>query len=355
MRRSGVGASEAPAIVERQIPNVVGLDEAGAPIISGVRIVPVSPYEDAAEVYWRKVPPYIETKEFTNAMMTGIFFESGVVDWYCHDQNVRTHRSRTRRHPKHGWMLATPDRMVIEGGAPVRLLEAKVAMDYRPRKAAPPGLEKEYDEWYSWGDDGDAVPQHYRLQVEQQMEVCEVEEADLAVFFCLRRELKIYRLRKNKSLAERIIDAGENFWHHHVGPRVEPEKRWIEGDSAMDWLQMRYAEYDGDVLGMAPEEAEDWARRYVSARSAESSAKARKEEAKARLCLMIADQIGIRGGWGDATWPLEGRGINYKGLAESLMAGMAPDERAQKLELFTNPKGRTFRCKVKPQPDSPVS
>lgn len=350
MRRSGLGASEISAVVEREIPHVVGIDEAGVAIVSGTRTMPVSPYEDGNEVYWRKVPPFLETADFTTAMMAGTFLETGVIDWYCYDQGVKVHRSRTRRHPRHRWMLATRDRVVMDGGKPVRNVEAKVAMDYRPRKGAPVGLKDEYERWYSWGDDPEAVPQHYRLQIEQQMEATGVHECDLVVFFCLRRELKIYRLRRNPALSASIIDAGHEFWHKYVKRQQEPPKRWIEGDSVMDWLQLRYAEYEDTKLEMATEEVEEWARRYDKARSDESNAKKLKEAAKAELCTRIglAAAAGFAGGWGECTWRTEPGRIAYKELAEDLMVKhVAEGLRPLTLEVFRAPEQRVFGCKVR--------
>lgn len=347
MRRTGVGASEAPALVEREIPRVVGFDEAGVPIVDGTRVVPLSPFEDRNEVYWRKVPPYLETVEFTNAMLAGTFLEKGVIDWYCYDQGVKVHRTVTRRHPKHRWMLATRDRVVMEGGKPVRNVEAKVAMDYRPRKAAPVGLDDEWERWYSWGDDPNAVPQHYRIQVEQQMEVTGVHETDLVVFFCLRRELKIYRLRRNPDLSAHIIDAGHDFWHNHVGPEVEPPKRWLDDDSYMDWLLTQYPDYEDTKLRMGTEEVEEWCRRYDRARKDESNAKSLKEAAKAELCARIGAGLGFAGAWGNCTWKKETGRIDYGALVADLMNGMSPEEQARKLETFRAPEHRVFRCTVR--------
>jgi hypothetical protein len=69
--------------------------------------------------------------------------------------------------------------------------------------------------------------------------------------------------------------------------------------------------------------------------------------------MMIGDHAGIVGTFGECTWKGRAGGIDYKGLAESLMAEhVSAGKRSELIEKFRRKEQRTFLCKLNKPDDS---
>jgi putative phage-type endonuclease len=272
MRRTGIGASEAA-------------------VAAGYH-----PFMSKWDLYNAKV--FGETEPENNAMRAGSYLEPAVARMYADETGEKLHKCRTRRHPKHRWMLATADRQCIQNGKRGKIVEIKV-----------PGRRGDL-----WGYDRDAVPTYVNCQAQQQMAVYNQERVDVAAFFLLPRELAIYQLERNDELIRSLTQINERFWREHVEKQVPPAMDGSNG--ADDYLRRVFGNPDEEIID-APPEAEEHARGYAQALADIRDADARKKLHGNHLRAMIGDHSGMAGYWGKATWkPQRGR-PNWKAIAES--------------------------------------
>jgi putative phage-type endonuclease len=281
VRKSGVGASESAA--------VMGL----------------SPYDSPMSIWMRKVG--LAEVEPNEAMEAGTFLEDGIARWYSHMTGATLHHCKTTlRHPKHKFVLATPDRFIVEGRKRVGLVEIKDVGHVRD----------------DWGEEGtDHVPVHYLVQVAQQLEVTGLPYAKLVAFFHDRRTRpRVYHIERNRELQDGVVDAVGDFWNNNVVPRVAPEIDGSEGSK--EYLKKIYKDHSAEIVN-APFAAEKWAAQYFKAAKDEKAAVESKEEAANFLKAYISANLGIRGAWGTATWKMTaGEGTDWKELAQALMRGL---------------------------------
>jgi putative phage-type endonuclease len=295
-----------------------------------------------------------------NAMRAGNFLEDGVAKMYLRElgEGYRLRRSPTRRHPKHKWMLATIDRMVVANDQAVKLAEIKLpGSRYVWNRAT-----GERD--LTWGFSPDAIPAYVACQAQWQMEVTGHNQCDVVVFFLDSRELAIYPQQRNQSLIDSLMRINERFWHDHVIERVPPA---IDGTAgASSYLKQHYPKNDAAMIP-APPEADAVARAYAKASADESEAKKRKDEAGNQLRATIGAHDGIEDHWGKATWKLDARGkVNYQELAgalrsrvELLAAKAGTPELAtdldQLVEQHRDPAPRVLRVLYKLPLEEPVA
>lgn len=259
-------------------------------------------------------------REEDDVMAAGSLLEDGIAKLYARREGVRVvGRQPTYEHPKHAWALATPDRMVKRGRKNRRIVEIKNAS--RPR---------------DWGADGsDDIPKHYYTQVQWQLEVCQVEEADVAALF-FGRDLRVFHLKRDPELGEMLLGAAENFWTGNVLPRVAPP---LDGsDAADEYLRVTFPRSLSDALEPASAQSIGWAEQYLAADAEIKAATARKREAQQLLEFTIGSSEGIRGPGFKATWKVTAsNGTDWEALARSL--GATPTQ----IALHNRPGYRKFR------------
>ncbi|MBT8453901.1 MAG: YqaJ viral recombinase family protein [Deltaproteobacteria bacterium] len=274
MRRTGIGASEAA-------------------VVAGYH-----PFMTAWDLFNAKV--YGDREPENSAMRAGSYLEPAVARMYvdeCLGSSDKLYKCRTRRHPKHRWMLATCDRQIVREGSRGKIVEIKV-----------PGRRS-----HGWGFDRDAVPAYVAFQAQQQMEVYGQDHCDVAAFFLLNRELAIYELERNDTLIESMTAINGRFWRENILGKVPPA---IDGSDGADaYLRRTFGNPDEEIIA-APPEAEDWARRYAQAMADIRAADAVKKEAGNHLRSMIADHSGIDAPWGKATWKPKRSNPPWKRIAQ---------------------------------------
>jgi putative phage-type endonuclease len=288
MRATGIGASECAAV-------------AG-----------YSPFASSWDIYNAKVHG-IHPDE-TNAMRAGTFLEDGVARMYLTTlgDNVRLHRSQSRRHPTEKWMLATVDRDLVrrDGDAQVldRLVEIKL-----------PGSRWGYNQALGareqvWGyGSPDEIPAYIACQAQWQIEVRSVDKCDVVAFFLDERELAVYPQVRNEKLIDALVAINRRFWFDNVLAQVPPE---LDGSEASRSYLNHVFPRNSDTVIAAPPEAEALARGYALAARDEKDAIARKELFGNQLRALIGDYAGISDPWGRATWTLDSRGkVDWKAVA----------------------------------------
>lgn len=180
-RRSGIGGSDAPAILG------------------------VSKWSTPYRVWQEKRGELVETPE-NWSMIWGTQMEPRLRQFYSdatgRDVLMPETPHHIIRHPKYPFMIATPD----GGTADERLVEIKTS--------------KSKD---GWGEPGtDAIPQAYAIQVQHYMCVTGFRVADV-VLGIYGSEPAIYHVEADDELHELIIDAEAEFWKHvESGEPPEP-------------------------------------------------------------------------------------------------------------------------------------
>lgn len=157
-----------------------------------------SPYE----VYARKcgiLPP----KEMTEAMRVGLILEQYILDRYCKEENQTISVYQAfYRHADWDFLGCTADGIILDDqGKPLRIVEAKSTRDWK------------------W----DEVPLRYEAQVQWQMGISGIHEADLTVLHRPDLQLNTYRLSFNPAIYEALVERAIDFWFGHVQANVPPE------------------------------------------------------------------------------------------------------------------------------------
>lgn len=79
-----------------------------------------------------------------------------------------------------------------------------------------------------WGPPGtDRVPDHYYLQVQQQLGVTDRGVANLAALDVAAWELRVYRIGFDAAVFDHLLATAGAFWHDHVLKRVPPGPAWL--------------------------------------------------------------------------------------------------------------------------------
>lgn len=155
-----------------------------------------SPYEVWARK--RRIAPPID---MTEAMEVGLILEDYVLNRYEREEGeVVGAKQVFFRHPDYDFCGSTVDGLILKDGRPVRIVEAKTTRDYK------------------W----DEVPLRYEAQVQWQMGVSGIHEADLTVLHRPDLQLKTYRLQFNPAIFSALLMRAVDFWMGFVEPGVEP-------------------------------------------------------------------------------------------------------------------------------------
>ena len=180
IRRQHIGASESPAICG------------------------VSPWQTAADIYWRKVSD-IADDEPNEAMMTGHRLEKPLIEFACDELGLNGVRRNQFRVAKDDPLLSATFDALGDGFA----IECK----YVSASGA------QY-----WGEPyTDEVPDHVLVQAQHQAFVANLKEVIVAAAIAgPRLEWRIYRVPRHEKLIEAIVTRCVAFWRDHVQPRVPP-------------------------------------------------------------------------------------------------------------------------------------
>lgn len=200
MRRTGIGASEAPILLD----------------CDGYGRTPFWLYQN-------KTGGWITPAN--DAMELGNLLESGVLAFYRRKYGVELSSPGTLRHPHHSHALATPDAVVIDHGVPIRNVQVKCLAGHKARLLGPLG---------------DHVPDHFRVQVEQEMEVANLPETDLVVLIG-GVDVRVIRIPRS-DVGAMVAELCDAFWTTHIETRQPPP---VDGSpEAMAYLYAQYERAD---------------------------------------------------------------------------------------------------------------
>ena len=291
----------------------------------------LSPYQSALDIWLIKRG--LVTVEENRAMRMGHALEPIVADLYAADLDPAESLAMpdvvwpdsvngTVRHSAHQWVLASPDRVVLRDGQPVRLVEIK---SVSARMA------------HHWGEREDDVPAGYRAQIEWQMIATGIDNCDLVAWIngWDGPEVRTYRLTRDVGLSAMLLEIGRRFWacvEEGVEPPVDGSEAWKEH------LKRRHPRVERDIATAAPEQ-EVLARELLDLKAEEKRIAARVETLENQMRAAIGAHEGMDGeGW-RATWKAPSAGVPaWKTIAMKLGAEAQPELVAE----HTAPPGRRF-------------
>jgi len=140
--------------------------------------------------------------EMNEAMEIGIALESYVLSRYQREEGVKIHRTQVFcRHPDYSYVGCTVDGLIFDGnGDAIRIVEAKTSGDFK------------------W----DEIPLKYECQVQWQMGVMGIDEADLTVLHLPNKTMKTYRIKYSPLVFESMLDKAIEFWLYYVNRPAMP-------------------------------------------------------------------------------------------------------------------------------------
>lgn len=195
-RKNGLGASDTAA--------VLGVD----------------PWKTPLDVYLDKISPDSRDESVSEAAEWGSVIEAVVARQVAKrhpDLGKLTPTPGLCAHPEHPWLLATPDRLLIDRDTGTEaLLEIKTT-DSRNKP--------------QWAD---APPDRVQVQVQQQLAVTGLQVAYVAVLFGGREMPAPIRITRDETVIDLIIEHGGAFWRDHVEARIPPEARAGDGGTLTD-------------------------------------------------------------------------------------------------------------------------
>lgn len=195
-RRNGIGGSDAASIA--------GLNKWKSPVGVYLDKLGQSPEEDTTSeaAYWGNMLEEIVAQEFSKR--TGL--------------KVRK-RNAILKHPKHPFMLANVDRLVVGEKTG---LECKTASEYLR------------DQWKD-----EEIPASYLLQCQHYMAVTGYKNWYIAVL--IGGNKFIYKkVERDEELIEYLIDIESTFWNDHVLKEIPPE--FDGSEASVDLLKALYPE-----------------------------------------------------------------------------------------------------------------
>lgn len=271
LRRTGIGSSDIAAIAD------------------------LDPHRAAIDVWLDKLGRAEQST--TTATWIGDRLEQAVADLYAERLGIDPANMRklpleiaTCRHAEHPWALATPDRVVLDPATgALMILEIKNVGGFMA---------------HLWGDPHDGAPLDKILQVQWQLEVCDLERAHIAALIG-GTDFRIYDVPRDREMGAELIELGRLFWETFVIPRVPPEH---DGAAARKLAAMRWPSNSGAMVP-ATSEAEALRDRLLRVKRLAKRAADLQAHLEARAMELIGASDGVEGcfTWkrpkgGEPTW-----------------------------------------------------
>lgn len=282
----------------------------------------LSPFGTAHDVYMDKLG-LSEATPMSGRMEAGLRLEPVIADWYSDQRNAKLAESAMLRHPEHDFMIAHPDRFVVNGNPdkPDGLLEIKTT-DIRFA--------------WMWGEpDSDEIPQAYNLQCQHYIAVTNCQWCDVAVLIG-GNDFRIYRVPRNDKLIRGLVVIEGDFWRDHVLTKTPPE---IDGsESAKKMLAALYPSHV-DEKKLADENVHAFATRFLQLRSQIDELEAGKLECENEIKNFLGTASVLSGPEYRFTWKRtkDGVKIDWKAAAREL-AGDNDDLFAEVSARHSEPK-----------------
>jgi predicted phage-related endonuclease len=229
-------------------------------------------------------------------------------------------RGTTERHPICDWVLATPDRNVLDRGTSrVALVEAK--------SVGPHMLHR----WV------DGPPDEVLVQCNWQMTTTRTQFCFVPVILG-GTDFRIFEVARDEELFTALLELGDKFWKEHVLARVPPAP-----DGSASATRMLKGLFTRNKRGMltAGAEANKLAALFLEARAARQAAEVEEQQAENAIKLLLGDAEGFEGGGWRCTWKNDKTGgVDWKGVAATFEPGV------DLVKSYTRPGPRKFLLKA---------
>jgi len=297
-------------------------------------ILGVDPRRDAWAV-WAEMTGRAERRPATPRMRLGKFFERGIIDYYA----ALTGRDvefvdETRRVEGREWMVWTPDALCR---GELRGVDAKLVS---------------WDQRFLWGETAEDIPARVQLQCDWYMAAADYPAWDVAALLDMD-EPRIYTVERDLEIEREMLDRTEEFWRRYIIGNEEPQP-----GSSPETTRIIKERFPRQKLAMrdATEAESGLLDEYALVRSDEEDITAERTRLENTIKLAIGEGDGLTWLRGKFTWR-NARGsvkVNHEALAESLMRGMAEDEKTALRREYSETKPGVrrihFHCNQAAQP-----
>lgn len=238
-RRKGIGGSDASAIMGQ------------------------NPWASPLTVYFDKVGIAAEKTE-SEAMRQGTDCEEVVAARFTRETGLKVKRChKLIQHPDYPWMLANIDRQVVCKGFVG--LECKTTSPFNRTD-------------FSEG----SIPPNYYWQCQHYMAVTGAEEWYLAVMV-FSTAFHVFRIPRNETAIEQLIEAERSFWTENVQAGVAPYPSGIDAeDQVIDSMYATRRDRPADIGDMR-QQLEILALHEQEAKALDEKIKAIKQQLKLRM------------------------------------------------------------------------
>lgn len=171
----------------------------------------VDPWRTPLDVYLDKVNPLVRDESIGEAAEWGTHLEAVVARRVAarhRDLGKLTPTPGLCAHPEHPWMMATPDRLLVD-----RVTGAQALLEIKTTD----GRNK--DQWEA------GPPPRVEIQVQQQLAVTGLETAYVACLFGGREMPEPWLVKRDEAVIALIIEHAGRFWRDNVLALVPPEPR----------------------------------------------------------------------------------------------------------------------------------
>lgn len=292
------------------------------------KLIGVSPYGGKFAVWLDKTgraAPVVETP----AMKAGKKFESAILQMYAEEMNCKLEHVD-------GYQLITCDKYPRLGAS----------LDGWNHDLQIP-VDAKNIKWKNekWGDAWtDQFPEYYKAQLQVQMMVTGATFAHLAVMFS-GQDFYIYSMEYDEEMAQKILDATEEFWHYVENDQM-PE---ADGsDEATEYIKSEFARGDAAAVKDPTEEILEALKGLQKANLDEKDAQTRKAEAENKIKVYMGDATVIKG---VCTWKNNKDSVktDWEQVASVALASMSAEDQKKLIASYTTtkPGARVLRITAK--------
>ncbi|MEV0313577.1 lambda-exonuclease family protein [Nonomuraea fuscirosea] len=277
--------------------------------MTGSRIAGVIGLSKYASRYstWCEMAGLVEPDPQNDDQARGHFLEGGVADWFAAEHpDFELVQAGTWLHTEWDWMLANPDRLLLQHGRVVGGLEIKTDADGR-----------------EWGEPGtNEIPVYYAAQVQWYMATLGLDWWKVAVLVGRGFQFREYHIDYEPDDAEWMREQAEAFMVSIAWDEMPP----VDGHKAtIRTIRKRHPAIDNTIVYDIPDKlAAEWLPALAEEKASAAEAKAAKARAeKARAELLDAMGLAGRARYGPdsvARRQAKGGGIPYLVVESDLPA-----------------------------------